>query len=157
MRHPCRGCRALWRTTLSRLEMGCGPLQPALLGVGFAQKLIPVAGWMSALQHLPENPVGVIAALVGPFRILVVDPSEYDDLAGHMKAKEQPVLLEELGAKPVLVFFAERIALSVLVPRWILGNRIERQVRDGCKPFRRVFFCEARRVLLLESFNLPDQ
>jgi hypothetical protein len=31
-------------------------------------------------------------------------------------AEEQSVLLEKLGAKPVLVVFAERVALSVFGP-----------------------------------------
>jgi antitoxin MazE len=41
-----------------------------------------------------------------------------------VEPEEQPVLLEELGAEPVLVLIAERVALAVLGAGWVLRDRV---------------------------------
>lgn len=63
---------------------------------------------MSALQHLAEHSVGVIAAFVCPLGILVIHPGIDDDLAKGVTTEEQAILLTELGAQPVLVFVVRR-------------------------------------------------
>jgi hypothetical protein len=61
------------------------------------------------LQSAAQHPEGVVGVLVSPLRVFVVDPRELDDLRSCVKAKEQPVLLKELRAEPVLLFVAERV------------------------------------------------
>ena len=71
---------------------------------------------MATSQHLAEHPVGIVAALVSALGVLVIFPRVDDHFAGRVVAEEQPVLLEELGAKSVFVVFAECVALPVFGP-----------------------------------------
>jgi hypothetical protein len=70
----------------------------------------------TAFRHLAESPAGVVAALVGALGVLMVHPGVDDHLARRVAAEEKPVLLEELGAQPMPVLFAERVALSIIGP-----------------------------------------
>jgi len=57
---------------------------------------------MTAFQHLAENPVGVVAALVGALGAFIIDPREHDHFAGRVVAKEQSVLLENFARSQCL-------------------------------------------------------
>ncbi len=48
------------------------------------QKLIPIVGWVAAIQHLAEHPVSIAVALIGAFGVGVVDPSKHDHFAGRV-------------------------------------------------------------------------
>ena len=52
-----------------------------------------------------------MAGLIG-----IRNPRVYEHFARRVVAEAQPVLLEERGAEPVLVVFAERVALPVFGP-----------------------------------------
>jgi len=112
---------------------------------------------MAAGQHLSEHLVSVCIALIGALGVLVVDPAQHDYLAGRVEPEEQPVLLEEFGPEPVLVFVAKRVALPVFGPCRVLGDRIERQVDDGREPLGGILFCIALRVFCAQAGYLLEQ
>jgi hypothetical protein len=56
-------------------------LQTVRFSTSLGQQGAPVVWRMTARQHFTEHPIGVIAALVGSLRVLVVDPCIDDDLA----------------------------------------------------------------------------
>ena len=51
-----------------------------------------------------------------------------------MIAKEQPILLDELRPKPVLVLIPERCPLSTLRARRVLRYDLEGELYDGGQP-----------------------
>ena len=63
-------------------------LHPARFLLRFGQELIPVIRWMPAVQHLARHPVGVIAIFVGALGVVVIYPSEDDQLARGVVAEE---------------------------------------------------------------------
>ena len=67
-----------------------------------------------------------------------IHPGLDDHLARSVIAKEQPVLLQEFGTKPVLAVFPEGVALSVLGPSRILRNDFERQLADCSQALGRI-------------------
>jgi hypothetical protein len=75
----------------------------------------------AALHHSSKDGVGVVCAFIGAQGRVIVHPGEHDDLDALclLIAKEQAELLQEFRSEPMLVFFAERAALSVNVPRRI--------------------------------------
>lgn len=83
-------------------------------------------------------------------------PKPNDDLGRFrlMISKEQAKLLKELRPEPVLVVIAKRVALSIDIARWIARNRVERDLQNRSKQFRRAFFLIPDRVLLLCLFDL---
>lgn len=111
---------------------------------------------MTTFQHLAEHPVGIGAALVSALGVLVIHPCVDDHFAGRVVAEEQPVLLEELGAEPVLMVFAERVALPVFGSRRILWNHLKRQLGNRCQSLGGALLGESNRVFLLEPFDLPS-
>jgi hypothetical protein len=84
-----------------------GTAEALRLGTCFGQQLDTVRGRTAAVEHPPEHPSGVVGALVGPLRVLVVNPGEDDHPGLRMEPKEQPVLLEEPVPEPVLVLVSE--------------------------------------------------
>ena len=111
---------------------------------------------MFALKHFAKHSIGVIAALVGSLRVIVVHPRIDDHLACGVIAEEQAILLKKFSTKPVLVFFAQGIALPVLDPAGVLRNDFKRQLSNGGEALGCVFLDVADRVLLLEYPNLLD-
>ncbi len=85
----------------------------------------------AALQHLREYRVGVGAAPTGAFGLVVVHPGEHHDLGRGAEAKEEPVLLEKLGAAPVLPLRPKRVALLEPLIGWVSGNVLERKLKHG--------------------------
>lgn len=67
-----------------------------------------------------------VTTLVGAFGALIVHPRENDHFARRVIAEEQPVLLEELGTKPMFVVVAQRVALPVFGSRRILWDHLKR-------------------------------
>jgi hypothetical protein len=117
-------CHANLRLVLS----GAGPcvLQPIRSGLCGFQELIPIVGRIAILQHGAENGVGVGFCAVLAQRAFVVHPGKYDRLDFRAVSEEQPEApVSELGPEPVLVFRSKRLALTVDVASWVLGNRLE--------------------------------
>lgn len=104
-----------------------------------------------------KDPVGVVAALVGAFRVVIVHARQHDNFTGCVVAKEQAVLLEELGAQPMLVVAAERVASAVLRPHWVLRDDVERQLGDCRQSLAGVLPYVPDRVFLLEGLDLLHQ
>src|ERR1700755_20422 len=77
---------------------------------GGSKQLLPRIGWVAAIQHLAKHGVSVVGALKGAKRRVVIDPRQDDDFRVRrlLVAKEQPELLQEFRAEPVLVVVAER-------------------------------------------------
>src|SRR5450432_1587969 len=96
-----------------------------------SQQLVPVVRRILVLEHAAEGAIGVGTALVCALGIFVVDPCVDDDAALSVVAKEQPILLEELRPKPMLVFIAERCALSILGASRVLRNDLKGELYDG--------------------------
>ncbi len=75
-----------------------------LFFLGLCQQLIPVVGWMTALQHLAKHAVGIVATVVGALGVVVIDPGEHDHFSAGVVPKKEAILLEKLCAKPMLAF-----------------------------------------------------
>ncbi len=84
-------------------------------GLGLGQQLVPFVRRVAALQHLAG---------------LVIDPGEHDQLARFVIAKEEPVLLEELRPKTVLVIGSQSGALAELRTGRVLRDDVEGQLDD---------------------------
>ncbi len=74
--------------------------------LGLCQQLIPVVGWMTALQHLAKYAVGIVATFVGALGVVVVDPGGHDYFGAGVVSKKKTVLLEKLCAKPVFAIIS---------------------------------------------------
>jgi hypothetical protein len=48
-----------------------------------------------------------------------------DNLALRVVTEKKTILLKKLGAKPVFVFFAQRVTLPMLSPARVLRNNLE--------------------------------
>ena len=65
-----------------------------------------VAELLPTFQHLAKHTAGIITAVVGAFCVFVIDTRQHTNLGLWVVAEAQAVLLEKLGAKPVLVVVA---------------------------------------------------
>lgn len=70
---------------------------------------------------------GLHSARISASGVIVVDPRVHDHPARGVIAKEQPVLLEEPGPEPMLVFVTEPPTLAVLRSRRVLRHDIEHE------------------------------
>ena len=104
---------------------------------------------MSARKHFAKHLVSVIAALIGALSVFVINPRQDDYLAWAVVPKEQPILLKELGAEPVLMFLAPSTTLSVLGLARVLWDDVEGQLGNGCQSLCRIFLAITLRVSLL--------
>ena len=94
------------------------------------------------------------SAVVGDYRDLKQQVSlaapcrqyVHNDPARLMVTEEEPVLLEEPGAKPVLAVIAKGRALPILGARGILRNQLEGERGDCSQPLSGVFPGIANRV-----------
>src|SRR3984893_6594807 len=96
------------------------------------QQLLPRIRRVAALQHFSKDGVGVVCAFIGAQGRVIVHPGKHDDLGALclLIAKEQAELLQEFRPEPMLVFLAERAALSVIVPRRVARDIFERNLED---------------------------
>ncbi len=75
---------------------------------------VPVVRRIAVVQHTFEDFVGVRLGTVSPHSVLVIYPSEDDDLAGAVIAEEEPeTIVTELSAKPVLAIISKRGTLAI--------------------------------------------
>src|SRR6218665_1794084 len=111
------GCRSVTAAVLGLLSEGCG-FMPHCRCQSRPHRDCqgpPSAHFERApgAATAPEHPVRIIATAAGALAVLVIDPGQHDHLARCVKLEKQPVLLEELGPKPVLVRIAQGVALTV--------------------------------------------
>lgn len=89
---------------------------------GLSPQVIPAIRWVTALEHLAEDSVSVLFAVIGALGGFVVDPGVDEDLARKVVAKEQPVLLVELCPAPMGVLSPESVSLAILRACRVLWN-----------------------------------
>ena len=116
--------------------------------------MVPIIGRLSSVQHLAEHPIGVITVFVGPLGVFVIHPGVEDHSARGVVAEEEPVLLEELSAEPMLVTLAQGLALPILGSGGITRNHLEGEFDNRRQPLGRIFSSETDRVLVLEPSYL---
>ena len=80
---------------------------------------------MATVQHLTEKEICIIVTFISTLGVLIIHPCVDDDFTFLMEAKEQPVLLEEFGAKPVFVFFPKCFSLAIFRPARVLRDYFE--------------------------------
>ena len=111
---------------------------------------------MTSVQHFLKNLVGIAAAVVSAFGVVVIDPRKNDDSGLCVIPKKQPVPLKKFCPKPVPMHIAQHIALPIVGQSRIGGNDFKGQLADGRQTFGCVFFDVAGRVFLPQYFNLAD-
>ena len=87
------------------------------------------------LDHTVENTISICAASIGTLGIVIVDPGVDDDLTLLVITEKQPVLLEELGAEPVLMLITQSGTLSKIRSGRVPGDDIKRQSGNGGQLF----------------------
>src|SRR6056297_3771934 len=134
-----------------------GRLEPLVRRRSFFQERIEIVRWIAIFQHPFEGRIGIRLAAIGAQDLVVVHPSQHDDLGIAVEPVEQPILLEEFRPEPVLAVIPERAALPVgqgtQICRYGLGDQLE----DGGQPFRRVFLTPYLWIACLTRFNFLDQ
>lgn len=97
------------------------------------KKIAPSIRRVPAIKQLPKNRIGVVRALVGAQRRVIVDPGEHDyfGVSRLLVAKEQPELLQEFRAKPVLVVITKRASLPVDVASRVTGDILKRHLQHS--------------------------
>jgi len=91
-------------------------------------QIIPIVRNLSTIQHLAENTIRIGSASVGALEFFFGYPCVHYDFSLGVKPKEQPMLLEEFGSKPVCVLTAKGFSQSELSTGRILRNDIEHQL-----------------------------
>ena len=94
---------------------------------------------MTIAEHLAEDTISIIAALIGSLGVFIIHPRQHYHLAWFVVTEEQPILLEELGPEPVLVASTQCAALPILRFAWILRNDVESQAGDCSQALAGIF------------------
>ena len=120
-----RGIRLVLVWRLSKLTALYDRLQARCINFSHCHQAIPVIRRMTIFQHLVEHAIGIIPTLVSTFCIFIINPGINNNLALRVVTEKKTILLKELSAKPVFVFFTQRVTLPTLNPAGFLRNNIE--------------------------------